>query len=317
MAHATSADRGVFAILKKSVRDFMEDDVPTMAAALSYYTVFSLPPLLVLLFMLLGAVLDPADIQGTVESQIGQMMGPQGAEQIRTIIANAERPGSGGLIATIVSFVVLLLGATGVFGQLQAALNRAWEVAPDPEQGGLKSFLMKRIFSLGMVLGLAFVLLVSLVLSATLTAFGDSLVQFLPAGLSHPVLQGINNLISFAVITALFAAIFKILPDATVAWRDVWVGAAFTALLFTLGKFLLGLYLGRSDPGEAFGAAGALALMLVWIYYSSMIVLLGAEFTQAWAKRRGQGIAPEKGAVRVVRETRRERPSGGRLAESH
>jgi len=315
-ATAAANDTGVFAILKQSVRDFIDDDAPTMAAALSYYTVFSLPPLLVLLLMLLGAVFDPQDIQGTVESSIRGLMGPEGSNQIRTIIANADRPGSGNVIATVLGLVALLLGATGVFGQLQAALNRAWEVGPDPEQGGLRSFVMKRVFSLGMVLGLAFVLLVSLVLSAALSAFGDSLAGFLPEGLSEPLLHVINFVISFGVITLLFASMFKVLPDATIAWRDVWIGAGFTAFLFTVGKFFLGLYLGRSNPGEAFGAAGALALMLVWIYYSSMIVFLGAEFTQAWAIRRGRGIRPEKGAVRVVQETRRERPSGGWVAES-
>jgi membrane protein len=310
-------DAGVFAMLKQSVKDFIDDDCPTMAAALSYYTVFSLPPLLVLLLMVLGAVLDPQDIQGSVESQIRGLMGPEGGEQIRTIIANADRPGAGNVLTTIVGIVALVLGATGVFGQLQAALNRAWEVAPDPDAGGVKSFLLKRVFSLGMVLAIAFLLLVSLVLSAVLSAFGDQLGRFLPEGLSEPVLQAVNVAISFGVITLLFAAIYKILPDATIAWRDVWTGAAFTALLFTVGKFALGLYLGRSNPGEAFGAAGALALMLVWIYYSSMIVFLGAEFTQVWAERRGQGIVPEKGAVRVVKETRQVRSSGARPAESH
>jgi membrane protein len=296
--------QGSFTILKQSVSDFIADDCPTMAAALSYYTVFSLPPLLVLILLLLGALVDPRDIQGTMESQIRGLMGPSGAEQVRTILANADRPGSGNVVATVLGIVALVLGATGVFGQLQAALIKAWMVAPDPEQGGIKNFLLKRMFSLGMVLGLAFVLLASLVLSALLTAFGDALAGYLPEGLSEPVLQAINFVVSFGVIALLFAAIFKVLPDATIGWRDVWVGATFTAFLFTVGKFLLGLYLGRSNPGEAFGAAGALALMLVWIYYTSMIVFLGAEFTETWAERRGRGIVPEKGAVRVVRETR-------------
>jgi membrane protein len=313
----TSADRqnGVFPIIKQSVQDFIDDDAPTMAAALSYYTVFSLPPLLILLLMLLGAVLDPQDIQGTVEGQIQGLMGPQGAEQVRTIIANADRPGSGNVITTIFGIIALVLGATGVFGQLQAALNRAWEVGPDPNTGGIKSFIGKRIFSLGMVLALAFVLLASLVLSSVLTAFGDQLGRFLPEGMGETFLHVVNFAVSFGVITLLFAAMFKVLPDATIAWRDVWVGAAATALLFTVGKFALGLYLGRSNPGEAFGAAGALALMLVWIYYTSMILFLGAEFTQVWANRRGQGITPEKGAVRVVQETRRELPAEGRPDE--
>lgn len=301
---------GVVQLLKDTFKGFSEDDCPTMAAALSYYTVFSLPPLLVLLLTLLGAVMDPQDIQGNIEAQMRSAMGPSGAAQVQTILANADRPGAGGLVATILSVVALLLGATGVFGQLQAALNKAWGVAPDPEKGGIKAMLLKRVFGVGMVLGLAFILLVSLVVSAVLSAFGEQLGRFLPSGLSAPVLEAINFVGSLAVISLLFGAIFKVMPDAQIAWRDVRVGAVVTALLFVAGKFALGLYLGHSNPGEAFGAAGALALMLVWIYYSSMIVLLGAEFTQVWAERRGSGIVPEKGAVRVVRETRR-------LAESH
>jgi membrane protein len=302
--------RGVVQLLKDTINGFSEDDCPTMAAALSYYTVFSLPPLLVLLLTLLGAVMDPQDIQGNIEAQMRSAMGAAGAQQVHTILANVDRPGAGGLLPTVLSVIALLLGATGVFGQLQAALNKAWGVAPDPEKGGIKSMLLKRVFGIGMVLGLAFILLVSLVVSAVLSAFGEQLGRYLPSGLSAPVLEAINFAGSLAVISLLFGAIFRVLPDAEIAWRDVIVGAVVTGLLFVAGKFALGLYLGRSNPGEAFGAAGALALMLVWIYYSSMIVLLGAEFTQAWAERRGSGIVPEKGAVRVVRETRR-------LAESH
>jgi membrane protein len=297
--------RGVVQLLKDTIEGFSEDDCPTMAAALSYYTVFSLPPLLVLLLTLLGAVMDPQDIQGNIEAQMRSAMGAAGAEQVHTILSNADRPGAGGLLPTVLSVVALFLGATGVFGQLQAALNKAWGVAPDPEKGGIKSMLLKRVFGIGMVLGLAFILLVSLVVSAVLSAFGEELGRFLPSGISAPVLEAINFAGSLAVITLLFAAIFKVLPDATIAWSDVRVGALATALLFVAGKFALGLYLGHSNPGEAFGAAGALALMLVWIYYSSMIVLLGAEFTQVWAENHGRGIEPEKGAVRVVREMRR------------
>jgi membrane protein len=307
----TTHSRSVFRLLKDGFNSFFEDDCPTMAAALSYYTVFSLPPLLVLLLTILGAVLDPQDIQGTIESQIRAAMGPAGAAQIRTILANADRPESGGALPAVLGVMALLLGATGVFGQLQAALNKAWGVAPDPSKGGIKYMLLKRIFGIGMVLGLAFILLVSLVVSAVLSAFGDRLGRFLPEGLSAPVLEAINFAGSLAVIALLFAAIFKVMPDARIAWSDVRVGAVATALLFVAGKFVLGLYLGRSNPGEAFGAAGALALMLVWIYYSSMIVLLGAEFTQVWAEHRGRGIMPEKGAVWVVRETRRMDPAGG------
>jgi membrane protein len=305
----TKRPNGLVPVLKQSVKGFSEDDCPTMAAALSYYTVFSLPPLLLLILTLLGAVLDPQDIRGTLESQMREIMGPAGAGQVRTILANADRPGGGATLPAALSVIALLIGATGVFCQLQAALNKAWGVAPDPSKGGIKNMLLKRMFGVGMVLGLSFILLVSLVVSAVLSAFGDQLGRFLPEGLSAPLLEAINFAGSLAIIALLFGAIFKIMPDARIAWSDVRVGALVTALLFVGGKFVLGLYLGRSNPGEAFGAAGALAVMLVWIYYSSMIVLLGAEFTQAWAEHRGSGIVPEKGAVRVVRETRRLDPA--------
>jgi membrane protein len=294
-----------FALLRDSGKEFVRDDCATQAAALSYYTIFSLPPLLVLILMILGALVDPQDIRGQLELQIGTLMGPSATDQIRTILQEAHRPGGGATLATVLSVVALLIGATGAFGQLQAALNRAWEVAPDPEQGGLKAFLLKRVFSFGMILSVAFLLLVSLVLSAALTAFGDALGGMLPEGVSATLLQVLNQVVSFAVIAGLFAALFKVMPDAIVSWRDACIGGAVTALLFVIGKFLIGFYLGRSNPGEAFGAAGSLAIMLVWIYYSSMILLFGAEFTQAWAEGRGSGIAPERGAVRVVQEKKR------------
>ena len=295
--------RRTLALLKSSGADFVEDDCPTQAAALSYYTIFSLPPLLMVLLLILGALVDPQDIRGQLEAQMGALMGPTATEQIRAILAQLHQPG-GNALATVLSIGGLVLGATGAFGQLQAALNRAWEVAPDPKQGGLKAFVIKRLFSFGMVLSVAFLLLVSLVLSAALSAFGGALGRMLPDGLSTTVLQVVNFAVSFVVITALFATIFKVLPDARVAWRDVWVGGAVTALLFVIGKFLIGFYLGRSNPGQAFGAAGSLAVLFVWVYYSSMILLFGAEFTQAWAERNGNPIKPERGAVRVVEETK-------------
>ena len=305
----------IVGLLRDSGKEFIDDDCPTQAAALSYYTIFSLPPLLVLILMILGTLVSPQDIQGQIETQIGMIMGPSAIEQIRSILQQAKQPGGGACLPTALSVVALGLGAAGAFGQLQASLNRAWEVAPDPQQGGLKAFLLKRVFSFGMILSVAFLLLVSLVLSAALSAFGTALGGMLPDGVSATLLQVVNQVVSFAVVTALFAAIFKVLPDATVAWRDVWVGAAVTALLFVIGKYLIGLYLGRSNPGEAFGAAGSLAVMLVWIYYSSMILLFGAEFTQAWSERRGSGIVPEPGAVRVVQEKKQVRE--GEPATAH
>ena len=294
----------IVSLIRSSGSDFIEDDCPTQAAALSYYTIFSLPPLLLVLLMILGALVDPQEIRGQLEAQIGALMGSTATEQISAILSELHQPGAAGPLATVVGIGGLILGATGAFGQLQAALNRAWEVAPDPRQGGVKGFFLKRLFSFGMILSVAFLLLVSLVLSAALSAFGGTLGRVLPNGLSVTLLQVLNLAISFLVITALFAMIFKVLPDAKVAWRDVWVGAAVTALLFVLGKFLIGFYLGQSNPGQAFGAAGSLALLFAWVYYSAMILLFGAEFTEAWVERNGGSIVPQHGAVRVVEETK-------------
>jgi membrane protein len=303
--------RDVLALLTETGKDFLADDCPTQAAALSYYTIFALPPLLAVILLIVGTVIDPRDVQGQLQQQIGALMGPAAADQIRTILQQVHHPRGGGLLPTVLSVGALVLGAAGAFGQLQAALNRAWEVAPDPAQGGFKQFLLKRVFSFGMVLAVAFFLLVSLAVSAALTAFGGALGAMLPEGVSATLLQVITQVVSLVVVVALFAAIFKVLPDARVAWRDVWVGAFATAVLFVVGKFLIGFYLGRTNPGQAFGAAASLAVLFVWVYYSSMILLLGAEFTEAWANRKGSGIAPERGAVHVREEKRlvRDRPA--------
>lgn len=284
-------------ILKHTFREFSDDDGPSMAAALAYYTIFSLAPLLVLIILLVGLFVEPQQVEGQVVRQIGSLVGPEAAEQIQAMVRRAsEHLETGGLLTTLLGLGALLFGATGAFAQLQHALNKAWEVKPDPEQGGLKNFIVKRVLSLGMVLGVAFLLLVSLVMSTALSAFGAMLAEAVPF-LGPVMLFLFNAALSLAVITVLFAALFKVLPDAEIGWRDVWVGAAVTALLFVAGKFLIGFYLGRSDPGSVFGAAGSLAVILVWIYYSAMILLLGAEFTQVWTTQAGRQIAPSEGAV--------------------
>lgn len=298
-----ASSKGTFALVKEAASDFSEDECPRMAAALSYYTIFSLPPLLVLILVVASIFLDPQDVQGALESQIQSLMGPQAAGEIKAILEHADRPGAGKGVTAILGIVGIIFGATGAFIELQRALNRAWEVGPDPDQGGLKNFITKRLLSLGMILSIAFLLLVSLALSAVLSSFGNVIANMVP-GIGEILLHVINFAISTAVITLLFAMMFKIIPDADIAWRDVWVGAAVTALLFVIGKFLIGFYLGRSDPGQAYGAAGALAVLLVWIYYSAMILFFGAEFTQKWAENRGSGIQPQEGAVRVIEETR-------------
>jgi membrane protein len=288
-------------MLKQSVVDFWNNDCMSMAGAIAYSTVVSLPALLILLLTVTGMFVDPRSVQEALQTQLGGMIGPTGKEQIGTILVNAKRPDMDVGVASVLGVAILILGATGAFVQLQAALNKAWQVKPDPEQGGVKSFVLKRVLSFGLILGFAFLLLVSLVISAALSAVGDQLGRLLP-GIAAWVLELANNAISFAVITALLAAMFKWLPDAKIAWADVWVGAAVTTLLFILGKFAIGFYLGQSDPGAAFGAAASLAVLLVWIYYASLIVLFGAEFTQTWARRHGNRSRPEEGAMRVVEE---------------
>lgn len=283
-------------VLKGTFREFIDDDCPRLAAALSYYTIFALPPLLILILMVVSVFTDPQDVQGRLVDEISGVMGEQAAGQISAMIEQAERPEGSG-VATILSIAALLFGATGAFFQLQKALNTAWDV--EPEEGGVKSFAVKRAVSFGMIIAIAFLLLVSLVVSAVLSQAADAIASVLPAALSTVMLWAINLGLSLAVITLLFAAMFKVLPDARVAWRDVWVGAGVTAALFILGMFLMGFYMSRSDPGSAYGAAGSLAVVLIWVYVSSLILFLGAEFTQVFARRHGKRIEPDEGAVRA------------------
>ncbi|HEX6745964.1 MAG TPA: YihY/virulence factor BrkB family protein [Longimicrobium sp.] len=290
--------KDAFQLVKRSAKDFGDDECPRMAAALAYYTVFALPPLLILILMLVSAFVSRDQVQAALSGEVGRMMGGDGARMVLTMITQAKQPG-GGPMGTILGIGALVLGATGAFLQLQAALNRAWEVEPDPEAGGLKNFITKRVLSLGMVLGIAFLLLVSLALSAALSAVGHWIGALIPGG-SQVVAWIVGELVAITVVFLLFAAIFKVLPDAEIAWKDVWVGALVTAVLFEVGKAALGIYLGNSNPGKAYGAAGSLAVILVWIYYSAMIVLFGAEFTQTWATTRGEGIRPEEGAVAMA-----------------
>jgi membrane protein len=288
-------------VIKNTYSDFSQDDCTLRAAAIAYYTIFALIPLLILVLMLVSIVWDPNKARDALTGQFGTMLGDtSAARQLGEMIRSANKTANtNGTVATIVAFVGLLIGATGAFGHLQAALNRAWEVKTDPKQGLMKTIL-KRIFSFGMVLGIAFLMLVSLVISAALTAMSGALDHMLPDGLSTVILKTVTIIVSFGVITLLFALMFKFSPDAEIEWRDVWAGAAGTALLFTVGKFLIGLYLGKSHPGRSFGAASAFAVILIWTYYSGIIVLLGAELTQSMTVARGRHIAPSEGAIKLT-----------------
>ena len=273
-------------LLKEAFEKWSADKAPRLGAALSYYTVFSLVPLLVLTISIAGLVFGTEAAQQAIMTQIESLVGPQSAAAIKQMLQIAQKPSSGAL-ASAIAVVTLLLGASGVFAQLQDALNTVWSVEPKAGRG-LWGTIKDRLFSLMAVLGTGFLLLVSLVLSAALAAFGKMFQGRLPG---HEGLLHLADLaISFGVITLLFAMMFKLLPDAKIAWRDVWIGAGLTSVLFTVGKFAIGMYLGKADVGSAYGAAGSLVILLVWVYYSSQILLYGAEFTSVYANRYGSRI---------------------------
>jgi membrane protein len=284
-----------FKVVKATATDFMDDNAPRLAAALAYYALLSLAPLVVLALALAGLLLDEDAARGGIARELGGVVGSAGAQAVESIVKNAQAPAAG-IVSTVIGIVVLLFGASGVFGELESALDTIWEVAPKPGRG-LGGLIRDRLFSFAMVMGVAFLLLVSLIVSAALAAIGRFLSSSLPGG--EVMWQGLNFLISLGVVTALFALMFKTVPHAKVAWRDVWVGAFVTALLFTFGKLLIGLYLGKTSFSSAYGAAGSLVLLVIWVYYSASILLLGAEFTQAYAAHYGSRIEPAEGAVRA------------------
>ncbi len=298
-----SGKHGVLHLFKKTVTQFFEDDCLTMGAALAFYTIFALPPLLVILIAIGSSVFERQQIERALESQ---MQGVMDREQIDSIASRTQEGGTG-LAASMIGLAVLLFTATGVVAQLQTALNRVWEVQPDPRRGGVQTFLSKRAFSLILILVVAFLLLLSVVLASVISVLGDEVTKFLPAGSQRPVLWGTNFVVSWLIFTLLFGSIYKVLPDADITWKDVAIGAAVTALLFLFGQVVLSLYFGKVEVGGPYGAAGSLALVLIWVYYSSLIMLVGAEFTHVWARRYGQRIQPSDGAVRAYHIVRQER----------
>lgn len=276
--------------LKTTVNEFLEDNCMRLAAALAYYTVFSLPPLLVVVISVIGlsGLVTEDVVSQRLSSEIRSVVGEGGAQQVQTMIEHASHSDRG-LWGTIIGAIVLVFGATGVMVQLQDSLNEAWDVQPENQTAGVMGFFIKRLLSLGMILAFAFLLLVSLLITTVLKGLGDQVDVLLPGPWGDSTLVLLNSLVSFAVIACMFAVLYKFLPDRDVAWRHVWLGAVITALLFVLAKWGLGLYLGRSDVASTYGAAGALALILLWVYYSAIIFLLGAEFTQVWGRRHETG----------------------------
>jgi membrane protein len=294
-------------LLRATMSDWYEDRAQRIGAALAYYTIFALAPGLVIVMALAGLMLGPG-AESQIIGQIRELIGEQGAAAIEATIRSARNE-TLGATGTALALIPLVFGLWGVFGELQDGLNTIWGVTPKPGRR-IRDILKERFWSFAMVVGIGFVLLVSLVLSAWLAAVGTYVGSLLPAPATG--LEALNFVISFVVITGSFALIFKLLPDVKIAWRDVWLGAAVTSLFFTVGKFLIGLYLGKSAVASAYGAAGSLVIIVVWVYYSAQILLFGAEFTKVWTKRRGSGFVPEKTAVPITQEARAEQGLGPR-----
>jgi membrane protein len=271
-------------LVQNAVTAWVDDYAASMGAALAYYSVFSMAPLLVIVISIAGLVFDQEVAQGEVFAQLSGLMGADSAKAVEATLASFSKPRNG-IAATIVSVVVLLIGATSVFGELQDALDRIWRAPARDRSGGWWGLVRARLLSFGMILGVAFLLVISLVMSAAISALGKWWGGFF----SHWefLLQIVDVLVGFLLTTAVFAMIYKFMPRVSVKWHDVWLGAAITSLLFTIGRYLIGLYIGKTGVASGFGAAGSLAVIFVWVYYSAQIFLLGAEFTWVYAKRFG------------------------------
>jgi membrane protein len=300
--------RNPFPIFKDAAVDWWEDNCMRLAASLAYYTALSIAPLVIIIVAVAGFIWSDEAVSGQLQGQMKGLMGDQGATLVQNILQSTQDEKTG-RVATIIGVITLIFGATAVFGELQAAMNLVWEVKPKESQGFMASiwaWLKSRFLSLTMVLGIAFLLLVSLVISAGLAAATN----VLGGGGEEKALMGhiLSLLVSIPVITLLFALLFKYVPDAEIRWSDVWVGALVSAILFTLGKFAIGFYLGHASVGSAYGAAGSLVVFLVWVYYSALIFFFGAEFTQAWAKH-SHPIQPKEHAELGANAQQKGRPA--------
>lgn len=287
-----------FSLLKETYKNWNEHDPWRMSAVIAYYAIFSLPGLLIVIIKVVGYFIGDREVNSELNATISAQMGAQAAEQMQTIIDQSNNS-QGFTLATIVGIGSLIFGATGVFYHVKESLNTMWEVEVKPQKAWLK-LIKDRLFSFSMVLIIGFLMLMSLVVSSLITFFSDYLNSVFPE--YGPVFfSGVNIIVSFLIITVLFALMFKVLPDAKVRWRDVWVGAVVTSILFVIGKTLIGLYLGYSDPGSAYGAAGSIILILLWVSYTSLILFFGAEFTQTYGRRHGMEIIPVEFAVKVTK----------------
>src|SRR5262252_9024240 len=292
--------KSAWELLRLTFAEWMNDSTFEWSAALAFYTIFSIAPVLLIAVGVASFFLAPDTATNQIVNEMETMIGAQGANAVRQVIESSRGIGKG-LWAVSVGIVTLVTGATAVFGELQSALNQIWDVKAKPDRGVIMSFIVDRLRSFSIAVGVGFLLLVSLVIIAVISALQTYMNAWLP-GVPW-VWHTANVVSSFLVIAVLFAMIYKFLPDVVISWKDVWIGAAVTAVLFTAGKYLIGIYLGRTATTSAFGAAGSLVVLLFWVYYSALISFLGAEFTQVYARRYGPGIRPKEHAVRVGRKS--------------
>jgi membrane protein len=292
--------KGVWTVIKHSAGEWMKKDPFRQSAIIAYYAIFSLPALLVIIISVAGLVFGREAVSGEISRQIGTMIGEKTAKEVENMIVQAWAS-KDSVLATIIGVVTIIVGATGVFAQLQKSLNIIWDVEAKETKQTFWPLIKTRLFSFGLILSIGFLMLISLVLSSIISALSEWVKAHWPD--SFMVLfEGINFIISFGIITLLFGMLFKFLPDAKIKWRHVWLGSMFTAFLFTLGKTAMGLYFGKSDPGSAYGAAGSIVLLLLWVSYSSMILFFGAEFTHEFALYHDGEVKPAEVAKKAVRK---------------
>lgn len=298
--------RTVFKLLRHSGIAFDHDNAFKLSASLSYYTIFALGPLLLIMISLSDIFLKKEDVEGKVYEQLNGLIGSDAALQIQNIIASAK-----GTHATttgaVIGFIALFIGATGVFTEMQSSINFIWSVRAKPKKGWLK-FIINRLLSFSLVLGLGFLLIVSLIVNALLTLLNQKLLNRFP-DFNPDYFHAANTVIIIAIISLLFAVIYKILPDAVISWKDAWIGSLFTAMLFLLGKFIIGYYLGKANLGVTYGAAASVVIILTWVYYSAVILYFGAEFTKIYALHSGEGIRPKPTAVFIIKKESKEVPA--------
>ncbi len=295
MADNTFKWKDLPGLIKETYTEWNNDDPWRQSAVVAYYAIFSLPALLIIVITIAGSIFGEAAVQGELSNEIGNMIGPDAASEVETMISNAYT-NQNSVIATIIGIAVLVFGATGVFYQLQQSLNNVWNVEPDKD-AGIKKLLKDRLTSFSVILVIGFLMLISLLLTTLLSVLSDFIVRHLPDYLLY-VFYVVQFLVSFGIITLLFGMIFKILPDVELEWKTVWTGAIVTAALFVIGKFALGIYFGKANPGSAYGAAGSIILILLWVSYSCLILFFGAEFTKVYARRYMQNVKPSKHAKR-------------------